>query len=161
MEKVFFVFNIFLRKGVTTQVKVNFKSYAGFDGKRYYRPIYHYFYLLNVKDFYKKFENVKISIIYPKGYILKTNFAGNITESGSKKILTIAPKGNFGNLSFSYMTGRIPKIGIFFYKHFPIFFGKSGGYLLMFIMLDFMLVFIISIIYHMIKSYIIDKNKRM
>ena len=159
LEKVFFVFNIFLKKGITTEVKINFKSYAGFDAKRYYRRIYHYFYLLNVKDFYKKFENVKISIVYPKNYILKTNFTGNITESSNKKILTIVPKGNFGNLSFSYMDGKISKVGIFFYKHFPFFYGESFGYLLMFIMLAFMLAFIISIIYRMIKSYILSKNE--
>ncbi len=65
-QKVFFVFNIFLKKGVANEVKVNFKSNAGFDNRRYQKQIYHYYYILDVKDFYKKFENVKISIVYPK-----------------------------------------------------------------------------------------------
>ncbi len=157
-EKVFFVFNIFLKKGITTEVKVDFKSYAGFDNRRYQKQIYHYFYFLNVNDFYKKFENIKISIIYPKDYPLKANFAGDIVESGNKKILTIVLKRNFSNLSFSYMQGKISKVGIFFYKHFPFFYGEGFGFLLLLVIFPLLIIVSVAfIIYRLVK---VRKNEK-
>ena len=156
IEKRFFVFNIFLKKGVATEVKVNFKSYAGFDSRRYQRLVYHYYYILNVKDFYKSFENVKISIIYPKTYPLKSNFEGTISEVDDKKILTIILNENFNNLSFSYMEGRISKIGISLYKSFPFLYGEALGFFLIFFVLPLVLIAGVGVIIYFL---IIRKRK--
>lgn len=115
----FFVFNTFLKKNTLTEVDVNFESSAGFDGERYHNIanhypdystiIYHYYYILNVKDFYKNFEKMKIGIVYPKEYPLKSNLEGSVTTIGDKNILKIELNSDFKNLSFSYMLKRIPK----------------------------------------------------
>jgi len=156
VEKRFFVFDIFLKKGVATEVKVDFKSYAGFDSRRYQRQIYHYYYILNVKDFYKSFENVKISIIYPKTYPLKSNLEGTISEVDDKKILTIILNENFNNLSFSYMEGRISKIGVFLYKSFPFLYGEALGFFLIFFVLPLVLIVGVGVIIYFL---IIRKRK--
>jgi hypothetical protein len=156
VEKRFFVFDIFLKKGISTEVKVDFKSYAGFDSRRHQRLVYHYYYILNVKDFYKSFENVKISIIYPKTYPLKSNLEGNISEVDDKKILTIMLNENFNNLSFSYMESRISKIGIFLYKNFPFLYGEALGFFLIFFVLPLLLIVGVGVIIYFL---IIRKRK--
>ena len=155
-EKRFFVFNIFLKKDVVTEVNVSFKGYPGFDSRRYQKDIYHYYYILNVKDFYKSFENVKISIIYPRTYPLKSNLEGTISEVDDKKILTIMLNENFNNLSFSYMEGRISKIGIFLYKSFPFLYGEALGFFLIFFVLPLVLIVGVGVIIYFL---IIRKRK--
>jgi len=155
-EKRFFVFNIFLKKDVVTEVNVSFKGYPGFDSRRYQKDIYHYYYILNVKDFYKSFENVKISIIYPRTYPLKSNLEGTISEVDDKKILTIMLNENFNNLSFSYMEGRISKIGIFLYKSFPFLYGEALGFFLIFFVLPLVLIAGVGVIIYFL---IIRKRK--
>jgi len=150
-EKRFFVFNIFLKKDVVTEVNVSFKGYPGFDSRRYQKDIYHYYYILNVRDFYKSFDDVKIEIAYPKTYPLKSNLEGTISEVDDKKILTIMLNENFNNLSFSYMEGRISKIGIFLYKSFPFLYGEALGFFLIFFFVPLGLIAgLVFIIYFLI-----------
>jgi len=139
-EMQFFVFNLFLKKDVATTVNVDFESNAGSNTRRYQKNIYHYYYILNVGDFYSSFKNLKISISYPKGYPLTSNLEGTISETGDKKILTIVPDKNSKNLSFSYMKSRISKIGIFLYKIFPFLYGEALGFFLIFIVLPFSVI---------------------
>ena len=156
-EMQFFVFNLFLKKDVATTVNVDFESIAGSDTRRYQKNIYHYYYVLNVGDFYSSFKNLKISISYPKGYPLTSNLEGTISEAGDKKILTIVPDRNSKNLSFSYMEGRISKFGIFLYKVFPFLYGEALGFFLIFIVLPFILIAGLGVIIHFL---IIRKNRR-
>jgi len=155
-EKRFFVFNIFLKKDVVTKVNVSFKGYPGFDSRRYQKDIYHYYYILNVRDFYKSFDDVKIEIAYPKTYPLKSNLEGTISEVDDKKILTIMLNENFNNLSFSYMEGRISKIGIFLYKSFPFLYGEALGFFLIFFVLPLVLIAGVGVIIYFL---IIRKRK--
>ena len=142
-EKRFFVFNIFLKKDVVTEVNVSFKGYPGFDSRRYQKDIYHYYYILNVRDFYKSFDDVKIEIAYPKTYPLKSNFEGTISEVSDKRILTIVLNNDFKNLSFSYMEKRLSKFDIFIYRAFPFLFGESFGFFLILIVLPITLILVI------------------
>ena len=142
-EKRFFVFNIFLKKDIVTEVNVSFKGYPGFDSRRYQKDIYHYYYILDVRDFYKSFENVKIEIVYPKTYPLKSNFEGTISEVSDKRILTIVLNNDFKNLSFSYMEKRLSKFDIFIYRAFPFLFGESFGFFLILIVLPITLILVI------------------
>jgi hypothetical protein len=134
-EKVFFIFSIFLKKDTLTEVNVSFKSFAGFDARRYQINILHYYYILDVKDFYKTFENVKIEIVYPKTYPLKSNFEGTVSRVGDKNILTIELNNNFKNLSFSYMEKRLSKIQVLTYRAFPFLFGESFFFFLILLVL--------------------------
>ncbi|MGC8721755.1 MAG: hypothetical protein ACP5SB_04165 [Caldisericaceae bacterium] len=139
-EVEFFMFDIFLPKGIPTLVDVNFNSVASSDTRRYQKNIYHYYYILDVGSYYSSFKNLKITITYPKSYILTSNLSGNILEQGEAKILTIVPEKTSKNLSFSYIEGGISEIGIFFYRTFPFLYGEAFGFFMILIVLPLIII---------------------
>jgi hypothetical protein len=140
-EKVFFVFDIFLKKNTPTVVNVSFKSFPGIDWGRYKTiSILHYYYILDVKDFYKSFDNVKIEIVYPKTYPFKANLEGTVSESSDKNILKINLDGNLKNLSFSYASKKLSKLQILIHRALPFLFGELFFFFLIFVVLPLTVV---------------------
>jgi hypothetical protein len=158
-NKVFFVFKIFLKKDVETEINVNFKSRASFDNMKYPKTIYSYFYLLNVRDFYKAFKNIKVRITYPQSYVLKTNFDNALlTDSDGKKTLIIKPQNNFGNLVISYIPERPSSFSLFLYSHFKFLF-EEGFWMIVIVFVLPVLFVLVAIL--LILFFIKRKRKAM
>lgn len=80
---------------------------------------------------------------------------------GDKKILTIKLNEDLKNLSFSYMEGRISKIGVFLYRHFPFLYGEAFGYFLFYFILPFILPIGIGIAVFILIYFLLIRKRRL
>lgn len=139
-------------------LNVKFKAFVNQDRKIYPKIVYSYFYILNTKDYFNKFNNINIKIYYPKGYIFSSNLIGEVKNFNDKTIYEINLKEISENLTFSYIKNKISGFNLFFYKHFPILFSPYNIFLIIFLI--FIIIFIFVIVF-IIKKLIKRKNRNV
>jgi hypothetical protein len=134
LKPKFYKFIIPFEENSKNFLNIKFKAFASEDRKSYPKNLYSYFYILNTKDYFKNFKNIKIKIYYPKNYIFSVNLDGETKIIDDKILYEINLKDIVNNLTFSYMKNKISNLSLFLYKNFPIFFSPYFIFIILFIL---------------------------
>ena len=115
----FFFFKIHFKENEEGILRVDFRDFPGFDRELYPEEVYHYYYIVNVKNYYNEFKNITINIIYPKDYVVSTRPDGEEESMDGFKKRSILIENPEKNLSISYMENKPSSISVYLYKKFP------------------------------------------
>jgi len=115
----FFFFKTHFKESEKGLLRIDFRDFPGFDRELYPEEVCHYYYIVNVKDYYDEFKNVTINIIYPESYVVSTIPEGDEKKMDSLKKITIFMKNPDKNLSISYMENRPSSVSVYLYRKFP------------------------------------------
>ncbi|GEM_PF-1390300 len=143
----FFFFKIHFKENEKGILRVEFRDFPGFDRKLYPKEIYHYYYIVNVKDYYNEFKNITINIIYPKDYVVSTRPDGEEESMDGFKKRSIFIEKPENNLSISYMEDRPSSLSIYLYRKFPFLYSSYFWFFLFIILFFAAIITTISLLW--------------
>ncbi len=151
-----FVLNF--KKNSKNILLIKFSALPSEDRKLYPKSVYSYYYILNTKEYYKKFEDINIKIYYPKNYTFASNLKGEIKNIDDKCLYEIDLDEINDNLTFSYINSKISNFSIFLYKNFPIIYSS---YFILILIFFLSIIIFIGIAAYLILKFVKRKKRNV